>query len=266
MNNDETITFEDRLFINPEVSMAEQEEFMEKFRNVQAQNQGQINQDTYNLGTPVSSNLGGLTGAEGRWNTQYQRPQVNEAVENLRQVNMAQAVSTAMQNQQNAMGNRLEQAKRAYYRAQQEASARDRANANGNNNPSNPLDNPTDNVKEKNPDASGDIESPSVSNSTPGTTVINIDGVDQITSNATGKPVGLEGGQFYEQPAPFPFNLIGMTSSIRYPAGYSPDTAKVQNVRTDDGDGYSYYDKATGAYLGTWTVKDKWYFDKSQAR
>lgn len=132
--NDETITFEDRLYVNPEVSMAEQDQFIDKFRNIQAQNQAQINRDTYNLGTPVSSNLGGLTGAEGLWNTQYQRPQVNAAIENLRQVNMQQALNTAMGNQQNVMAERLNQAKRAYYRAQQEASARDRANANNPNN------------------------------------------------------------------------------------------------------------------------------------
>lgn len=134
--NDETITFEDRIYTNPEVSMAEQDQFIDKFRNIQAQNQAQINRDTYNLGTPVSSNMGGLTGAEGLWNAQYQRPQVNSAIENLRQVNIQQAVNTAMQNQQNAMANRINQAKRAYYRAQQEASARDR---NKTNNPENPL-------------------------------------------------------------------------------------------------------------------------------
>lgn len=136
--DNEIITFEDKFYVNPEVSMAEQDQFIDKFRDLQAQNQAQINQDTYNLGTLVSSNLGGLTGAEGRWNTQYQRPQVNAAIENLRQVNIQQALNTAMQNQQNAIANRLNQAKRNYYRAQQEASARDRANANQ---PSNTPDN-----------------------------------------------------------------------------------------------------------------------------
>lgn len=128
--DNETITLEDRFYVDPSVSMAEQDQFIDKFRNIQAQNQAQINRDTYNLGTPVSSNLGGLTGAEGRWNTQYQRPQVNAAIENLRQVNMQQALNTAMGNQQNVMAERLNQAKRAYYRAQQEASARDRAKTN----------------------------------------------------------------------------------------------------------------------------------------
>lgn len=128
--NNETIEFEDRSYVNPEISMAEQDQFIEKFRDIQAQNQAQINRDTYNLGTPVSSNLGGLTGAEGLWGAEYQRPQVNAAIANLRRVNLQQAVNTAMANQQNAMQNRINQAKRAYYRAQQEAYARDRAKAN----------------------------------------------------------------------------------------------------------------------------------------
>lgn len=127
MKNDEIIEFEDRSYVNPEVSLAEYDQFMEKFRNVQGQNQAQINRDTYNLGTQVPSNLGGLTGAEGLWNAQYQRTQVNDAIENLRRTGAAQAVATAMQNQQNAMANRLAQAQRAYNRAQQEAYNRDRS-------------------------------------------------------------------------------------------------------------------------------------------
>lgn len=117
MNTDETLEFENRLYVNPEVSMAEQDQFIEKFRNLQGQNQAQINRDTYNLGTQVPSNLGGLTGAEGLWNAQYQRPAVNAAIENLRQVNLQQALNTAMQNQQNAMAERINQAKREYNRA-----------------------------------------------------------------------------------------------------------------------------------------------------
>lgn len=118
---EEVINFEDRTYVDPEVSLAEQERFMEKFRGIREQNQAQINRDTYNLGTQVPSNQGGLIGAEGLWNAQYQRPQVNAAIENLRQVGLQQAINTAMQNQQNAMSNRINQAKRAYYRAQQEA-------------------------------------------------------------------------------------------------------------------------------------------------
>lgn len=130
MNEDETITFEDRSYVNPQVSLAEQDQFIERFKDIQSQNQAQINQQTQALGSQVPSNQGGLVGAEGLWNVQYQRPQVNAAIENLRQANQLQALNTVMSNEQNAMANRLNQAKRAYYRAQQEQSKRDRDKAN----------------------------------------------------------------------------------------------------------------------------------------
>lgn len=117
MNDDEVISFEDRLYVNPEISSREQDAFIDKFQAIQEQNQAQINQDTYNLGTPVSSNLGGLTGAENLWTTQYRGPAVDAAIANLRQVNLQQLINASMQNQQNAMANRINQAKRRYNRA-----------------------------------------------------------------------------------------------------------------------------------------------------
>lgn len=128
--NDEIIEFEDRSYVDPNVGLAENDQFIEKFRNLQAQNQAQINRDTYNLGTPVPSNLGGLTGAEGLWNVRYQRPQVNAAVENLKQTMQQQALNTAMENQLTAAKNRANQAQRTYNRALQEQYAKDRAKAN----------------------------------------------------------------------------------------------------------------------------------------
>lgn len=128
MNSDEVIEFEDRSYVNPQTSIDEQNQFIEKFRALQDQNQAQINQQTQALGSQVPSNQGGLVGAENLWNVQYQRPQVNAVgIENLRANNQLQALNTVMSNQQNAMANRLNQAKQAYYRAQQEASKRNRA-------------------------------------------------------------------------------------------------------------------------------------------
>lgn len=126
MNSDEVIEFEDRSYVNPQTSIDEQNQFIEKFRALQDQNQAQINQQTQALGSQVPSNQGGLVGAENLWNVQYQRPQVNAAIENLRANNQLQALNTVMSNQQNAMANRLNQAKRAYYRAQHEAAKRNR--------------------------------------------------------------------------------------------------------------------------------------------
>lgn len=77
MNSDEVIEFEDRSYVNPQTSIDEQNQFIEKFRALQDQNQAQINQQTQALGSQVPSNQGGLVGAENLWNVQYQRPQVN---------------------------------------------------------------------------------------------------------------------------------------------------------------------------------------------
>lgn len=138
MNEDETITFEDRSYVNPQVSLAEQDQFLERFKDIQSQNQAQINQQTQALGSQVPSNQGGLVGAEGLWNVQYQRPQVNAAIENLRQSNQLQALNTVMSNEQNAMTNRLNQVKRAYYRALQEQNKRDRDKTNSSNSSNSP--------------------------------------------------------------------------------------------------------------------------------
>lgn len=129
MNTDEVIEFEDRSYINPQVSLTEQDEFIDRFRALQGQNQAQINQQTQALGSQVPSNQGGLIGGEGLWEAQYQRPQVNAAIENLRAANQLQALNTVMQNQQSAMANRLNQAKRAYYTASQNKAARDSASS-----------------------------------------------------------------------------------------------------------------------------------------
>lgn len=178
----ETIELENRSYVNPEISMAEQDQFIEKFRSIQDQNQAQIDRDTYNLGAPVSSNLGGLTGAEGLWSAEYQRPQVNSAIANLRQINLQQAVNIAMQNQQNAMQNRINQAKRAYYRAQQEAYARDRAKAN-----SSTSDNKQGGVDVTElPEGKVSSEGATIRSNAPGTSAVLTPG--GITNISSGKP------------------------------------------------------------------------------
>lgn len=136
MNTDEYTEFQNRYYVNPEVSMDEQNQFIDKFRDLQNADQVQINRDTYNLGTPTSSNKGGLVGAEGMWDVQYRRPAVNQAIENLRQVNMQQALNMSMANQQNVMANRVQQAQRNYNRAQAEAYKNDRLASRTNNTPS----------------------------------------------------------------------------------------------------------------------------------
>lgn len=96
----ETYEFENRTYINPNVSLDEQTSFIDKLRATQAQNNQEINTDTYNLGTAVPSNLGGLTGGEGYWTSRYQTPQTQALTENLRSVAQAKALEDALANEQ----------------------------------------------------------------------------------------------------------------------------------------------------------------------
>lgn len=114
---DEVFTFEEREYVNPEVSLNEQMDFVDKYRALQNQSQAQINRDTQALGTQVPSSMGGLSGAENLWTTQYRTPQVNAAVENLKQAAQMSALNTALANQQGMWQNRYNQAERAYNRA-----------------------------------------------------------------------------------------------------------------------------------------------------
>lgn len=115
---------EDRRYINPQTSLDEQNAFIQTLRDTQAQRNAQIQQDTYNLGTAVPSNLGGLTGSEGYFASRYQAPQTNTLVADLRAAAQAQALNEAMTNE-------LNKAKEKYNRAYKAASKRKAASGGG---------------------------------------------------------------------------------------------------------------------------------------
>lgn len=88
---------DDRWYVNPQVSLGEQNAFIDNLRNLQAQDNADIQQQTYALGTRVPSNLGGLSGA-GSYFKSRQTPQINSIVADLRAVEQAQALTTLLQN------------------------------------------------------------------------------------------------------------------------------------------------------------------------
>jgi hypothetical protein len=92
--------FENRDYINPQVSLDEQNAFVDKLRQTQQMNNQQIKTDTYNLGTAVPSNLGGLTGGEGYFTARYQTPQTNTLVNDLRAAAQASAMNQVLENEQ----------------------------------------------------------------------------------------------------------------------------------------------------------------------
>lgn len=125
MNLDDFSTVvDDRRYINPQVGLDESNAFIENLRNTQQANTQQIAQDTYNLGTAVPSNLGGLGGAGSYFTSRYQTPQTNEVIGNLRATAQAQALNEAL-------GNKLAQAKERYNQAYRRAQKRAGSNAPG---------------------------------------------------------------------------------------------------------------------------------------
>lgn len=116
METDDTILdIESRSYVNPQTGLDERMQFIDTLRDVQAQNTAQINQNTYNLGSQVPSNVGGLTGSEGLWQAQYQTPQTDAQVANLKAVAQQQALNQETQNLQAVYQNRYKQALRDYY-------------------------------------------------------------------------------------------------------------------------------------------------------
>lgn len=122
----------DRRYVNPQVSLNEQNAFIDNLRNMQGQDTAQIRQDTYNLGTAVPSNLGGLAGGSGYFRSRYQTPQTNSMVSDLRAAAQAQALSTLLSNE-------IGKAKKRYNDAYRAAKKRAN-NVGGGGDPSNYLE------------------------------------------------------------------------------------------------------------------------------
>lgn len=115
MNLDDFSTeVEGRRYLDPEVSLREQESFINNLRQSQIDANKEIATQTYNLGTAVPSNLGGLTGGEGYWTSRYQTPQTDTTVANLRAAAQAQALNDVLANEQAAWKKRYQDAYRAY--------------------------------------------------------------------------------------------------------------------------------------------------------
>lgn len=111
--DNEYYDYEGRRYINPTVSRDEQLGFVDKLRNSQNKELDKISRDTYNLGTHIPSNMGGLSGSGGVWAKQYVTPQTNSMLESLKSTAQAQALNDAMTNYQNQLKKRYNDAYKA---------------------------------------------------------------------------------------------------------------------------------------------------------
>lgn len=115
MNLDDfSTTVDDMRYINPQVGLDESNAFIENLRATQKQRTQDIAEDTYNLGTAVPSNLGGLSGAGSYFTSRYQTPQTNDVIASLRSTAQAQALSEAMSNALNRARQRYSNAYKSY--------------------------------------------------------------------------------------------------------------------------------------------------------
>lgn len=128
MNLDDfSYTENDRRYINPQVSLAEQNAFINNLRNNQQDWTDETTSVTENLGTKIPSQLGGLTGGSGYFASRYQTPQTNSMVSDLRAAAQSQALSQLMNNE-------IAKAQKRYNDAYRAAKKRESdANSNGGN-------------------------------------------------------------------------------------------------------------------------------------
>lgn len=128
MNLDDfSYTENDRRYINPQVSLAEQNAFINNLRNNQQDWTDETISVTENLGTKIPSQLGGLTGGSGYFASRYQTPQTNSMVSDLKAAAQSQALSQLMNNE-------IAKAQKRYSDAYRAAKKRESdANSNGGN-------------------------------------------------------------------------------------------------------------------------------------
>lgn len=124
MNLDDfSYTENDRRYINPQVSLAEQNAFINNLRNNQQDWTDETISVTENLGTKIPSQLGGLTGGSGYFASRYQTPQTNSMVSDLRAAAQSQALSQLMNNEIAKAQKRYNDAYRAAKKRESDASS-----------------------------------------------------------------------------------------------------------------------------------------------
>ena len=126
--SNETTEFENRLYLNPNLVVDETSNFIDKYRNIQNNNNQQMTQQTANLGTNVSTNLGGLTGSQNYWTSRYQMPNTASTAANLRATMQATALKEVLANEKAKWQKRYQDA----YNAQQKRAWNNSKGGSGN--------------------------------------------------------------------------------------------------------------------------------------
>lgn len=119
---DEYKEVDGRAYANPEVSLNEANQFIDNLRGIQKQQNQEIAEQTYNLGTDIESVQGGLgtntPGGLAYFTSRYQTPQTNSVVADLRSVAQAAALNEVLAAEQEIAQKRYQDAYRQYQRRQ----------------------------------------------------------------------------------------------------------------------------------------------------
>ena len=126
MNENELTTVNDRVYVNPQVSIDESNDFINNFRNIQSTNNAEVESQTHALGSDLPTFQGGLSGAGNSFISQYQTPTVNKAISDLKATVQSDALSLVLKN-------KLAQKQKEYNDAYKEAYKRATATTNNNN-------------------------------------------------------------------------------------------------------------------------------------
>lgn len=123
---DEFTEVDGRFYANPQVSLDRSNAFIDNLRATQAQQNQQIAQDTYNLGSALPSAQGGLGTSTpaglSYFTSRMQTPQTASAVATLRAAAQTTALNQALQNEQEIWRKRYQDAYRAYQKRIYDAS------------------------------------------------------------------------------------------------------------------------------------------------
>lgn len=119
LNDNEFVEVDGRSYVNPQVALDESNAFIDNLRSTQQANNQEIQTQTYNLGSELPSQLGGLGSPSGDTSLSYftsraQVPQTNAVVSNLRATAQAAALNQALQNEQEKWKKRYNDAYRNY--------------------------------------------------------------------------------------------------------------------------------------------------------
>lgn len=113
MDPSEYFEYENRAYLSPTISRDEQLGFVNTLRDTVERNTDQINTQTQNLGTNITSNLGGLTGSNSYFKQRYQTAPLEAQMNTLKATAQAKALNDLMSNYQNQAANRYSQAYRS---------------------------------------------------------------------------------------------------------------------------------------------------------